>query len=214
VTAIPPLTRPEFEARLARVASVGALGARTWNALWAHLEELRRWAPRVDLIGPGTADEVPERHFGESLAALPWLPPGPARLLDLGSGAGFPGLVLAAARPDLDVTLIEPRERRRAFLAAAARRGGVGVRILGARVALGALDELPAGAAVVTVRALRLGPAVWAALAARLAPGATILAWSGEVAPELSAEFEARRAERLAGSRARFLREFRLRGER
>ena len=214
MTAIPPLSRPEFEARLARIAPAGAFGARVWNALWAHFEELRRWAPRVDLIGPGTAEEVPERHFGESLAALPWLPPGPQRMLDLGSGAGFPGLVLAAARDDLEVTLVEPRERRRAFLGAAARRGGVGVRILGARVAPGALDELPAEAAVVTVRALRLEPAVWSALASRLAPGAILLAWSGAAAPELPAEFEAGRTEPLAGSRARFLREFRLRGKR
>lgn len=214
MTAIPPLSRPEFEARLARIAPAGALAARARNAHWAHFEELRRWAPRVDLIGPGTANEVPERHFGESLAALPWLASGPRRLLDLGSGAGFPGLVLAAARDDLEVTLVEPRERRRAFLAAAARRGGVGVRILGARVAPGALDELPAEVSVVTVRALRLEPAVWSALAERLAPGAVLLAWSGEVAPELPAEFEAGRVERLAGSRARFLREFRLRGKR
>ena len=52
------------------------------------------------------AGEVVERHYGESLAALP-LAPAEGRLVDLGSGAGFPGWVLAAARPGLEVTLVD-----------------------------------------------------------------------------------------------------------
>jgi 16S rRNA (guanine527-N7)-methyltransferase len=214
VATIAPLPRSDFEARVGRAAPGVELDAPSREALWAFFEELRRWAPRVDLIGPGTAAEVPERHFGESLAALPWLPAGPARLLDLGSGAGFPGLVLAAARAELEVTLVEPRERRRAFLAAVARRAALRVRILGVRVTRGALTELPDEVAVVTVRALRLEPLVWSALASRLLPDATVLLWCGEHDPDLPAEFEAGRARRLAGSRARFLREVRLRGAR
>src|SRR6188474_645691 len=70
------------------------------TALHAHYVELRRWAPRLALVGPAFARELFTRHYGESLAGLELLPPGPARLLDLGSGAGFPGFVLAAARPD------------------------------------------------------------------------------------------------------------------
>jgi 16S rRNA (guanine(527)-N(7))-methyltransferase RsmG len=184
--------------------------------LFAHYEELRRWAPRVDLIGPGTAEEAVERHFAESLAALPWLPPAPpgggsgGRLLDLGSGAGFPGLVLAAARPDLEVFLVEPRERRRAFLAAVARRSGLEVEILGARVSARALPELPAD--VVTVRALRLEPAEWIALAGKLAPGAALLLWSGASPPALPELFRPQRELRLPASRDRRLRGYVVRG--
>ena len=65
------------------------------------------------------------------------------RLLDLGSGAGFPGIVLAAARPDLEVTLLEARERKWAFLAAACRRAGLACRCLNARVSANPAD-LPA----------------------------------------------------------------------
>jgi 16S rRNA (guanine(527)-N(7))-methyltransferase RsmG len=212
LTRLPELSPEQFAERLAFVLPEIRPTARQLVALFAHFEELRRWAPRVDLIGPGTAEEVVERHFAESLAALPWLPEEPVPLLDLGSGAGFPGLVLAAARPDLEVTLVEPRERRRAFLATAARRAGLSVRISGARVALGALSELPGGVAVVTVRALRLDSAVWAALAERLRPEARLLFWSGKLPPELPPEFLAARERHLPGAQHRRLREYRLRG--
>jgi 16S rRNA (guanine527-N7)-methyltransferase len=169
----------------------------------------------MDLIGPGTAARAVELHFAESLAALPWLPAAdpaaPARLLDLGSGAGFPGLVLAAARPDLEVVLVEPRERKRAFLAVAARRIETSVRILAARVDRHVRENLPPGARVVTVRALRLEPAVWSALAAGLAPGASLIAWAAAAGPELSAEFEPARQLDLPSAPGRRLLEYRVR---
>lgn len=211
---LPDLSGEQFASRLRRALPEFVPTVEQLAALRAHYEELRRWAPRVDLIGPGTAAEVVERHFAESLAALPFLPAAPAGLLDLGSGAGFPGLVLAAARRDLEVTLSEPRERRRAFLAAAARRAGLEVRISGARVARGTLSELPGDLAVITVRALRLESVVWSALAGRLRPQGRLLLWSGELAPELPSDYEAARQRLLPGSHHRFLREFRLRGDR
>jgi 16S rRNA (guanine527-N7)-methyltransferase len=78
--------------------------------------------------------------------------PLPGRLLDVGSGNGSPGLVLALLRDDLEVTLLEPRQRRWAFLREAARRAGRLVEVVRARH-----DEYPGPpAATVTVRALRL----------------------------------------------------------
>lgn len=208
---IPALPRPEFDRRLVRALPRVDLSGVDFGALWAHFEELRRWAPVVDLIGPGTATEVVERHFAESLAALPWLPEPGAHLLDLGSGAGFPGLVLAAARPDSRVTLLEPRERRRSFLAAVVRRAALRVEISGARVEKSALQELPDDVAVVTVRALRLDPAAWSALAGKLRPDARLIVWSGSEPPALPSDFLPLRQAPLGGARGRILREYRLR---
>jgi 16S rRNA (guanine527-N7)-methyltransferase len=67
------------------------------------------------LIGPREADRLWERHL-LNCAVIEALVPIDARVLDLGSGAGLPGLVLAIARPDLNVELVEPMERRTAFL--------------------------------------------------------------------------------------------------
>lgn len=201
-----PLTEAQFAERLLE-AGAASLAGRSRAALHIHYLELARWAPTVDLIGPGAAAELFERHYVESLAALPWLPREPFRLLDLGSGAGFPGFVLAATRPDAETWLVEPRERRSAFLAAAARKAGLGLRVVAARVAP-AVAELPDRIAVVTVRALRLDPPLVRALAPRLAPGAQLLAWTGAVPPELPVSFSPGRTLLLAGSRGRHLREY------
>ena len=78
------------------------------------LAELRSWGERTNLVG-SLAPEQLRVHVEDSLAASPHLPEG-ARVVDLGSGAGFPGLPLAITRPDLEITLVEIRERRVNFL--------------------------------------------------------------------------------------------------
>ena len=110
----------------------------------AHYEELARWNSVVSLVGPAFSGEIFERHYAESLAALPLLPAGPFRLLDLGSGAGFPGLVLAAARPDCEVVLVEARERKWAFLQSAVRRAELSCQCLRATVGAAHQPDLPA----------------------------------------------------------------------
>jgi 16S rRNA (guanine527-N7)-methyltransferase len=201
---LPPLSPDDFERALAACAPE-ALPPPVVQALWGHYEELRRWTPRLALIGPGTVGEVIERHFGESLAALPYLPPAGGRLVDVGSGAGFPGLVLAAARPQWDVTLVEARERKWAFLQAAARRGGLSCRCLNARVATLLPPGLPDVYEAVTVRALKLPPPVLAALAARLTPGGRFLLWVGAETPSLPAGWRLADAAALPGAVARRL---------
>lgn len=68
------------------------------------------------LIGPRELPRLWSRHIVNSAAVLPFLPTA-VQVMDVGSGAGFPGLVIAIARPDLDVHLVEPMSRRCEWLA-------------------------------------------------------------------------------------------------
>ena len=90
--------------------------------LFAYFRELKHWSRRVNLIAKGAGDaEILEKHFLDSLTLLPLLDGEKPHLLDIGSGAGFPGLVCKAVRPDLQVTLVEPRLKRVSFLRHVAR---------------------------------------------------------------------------------------------
>lgn len=82
--------------------------------LGRYIDELRRWGQRTNLVG-STSPEALARHVDESLRGAAVLSAG-ARVVDLGSGAGLPGIPVAIARRDLDVTLVEIRERRFHFL--------------------------------------------------------------------------------------------------
>lgn len=95
---------------------------------------LRKWQKAINLVGPATLDDAWNRHFVDSLQILPLLPPGKKTLYDLGSGAGFPGLVLAMARPDLIVTLIESDQRKGAFLSTVSHETGVPVKVISERI--------------------------------------------------------------------------------
>jgi 16S rRNA (guanine527-N7)-methyltransferase len=121
----------------------------------------------------------------------------------VGSGAGFPGLVLAAARPAWQVTLVEARERKWAFLQAAARRAGLSCRCLNATVGALLPPGLPDAYEAVTVRALRLPPPVLAALAERLTPNGCLLLWVGAQPPTLPAGLAVAGERPLPGSLAR-----------
>jgi 16S rRNA (guanine527-N7)-methyltransferase len=80
-----------------------------------YLQELQTWNARVNLTGLKAPRDMVIKHFLDSLAVLPLLEDAPS-LADLGSGAGFPGLVLKLARPDLNLCLVESRGKKVAFL--------------------------------------------------------------------------------------------------
>ncbi len=88
--------------------------------LTLYVVELQKWNRRINLIARKTGIiAIVERHFLDSLTLLPFLSPTGEKgkiLLDVGTGAGFPGLVLAVARPDLQIILVEPRVKRVSFL--------------------------------------------------------------------------------------------------
>lgn len=103
---------------------------RAWPGIDAHLAELAVWAPRLNLVGPGSSHEWLIRHVLDSLHGLECIadhnpsPAGSRVLVDIGSGAGFPGLPLAFALADIETHLWEPRRRRAHFLRAVIRRAG------------------------------------------------------------------------------------------
>lgn len=95
-------------------ASAQAAKALIW--FLHYRAELLRWNERVNLTAIVDPEEVLTRHFLDSLAILTAIDPPACRLLDIGSGAGFPGLPLKIVRPAWAVTLLEATARKVAFL--------------------------------------------------------------------------------------------------
>jgi 16S rRNA (guanine527-N7)-methyltransferase len=202
---LPHFSQEAFATELAK-HSPEPLFERMVAALYAHYQELSRWNQRMSLIGPGTAgtpEDIVARHYGESLAALSLLPAGARVGLDLGSGAGFPGIVLAAARPGLEVTFVEVREKKWAFLLAAIRRASLPCTALNVRVGSPLPAGLPARLDLITSRALKLDPEMLDALAERLSDHGCLLLWVGGEDPELSPALSVDGCVRLPGSERR-----------
>ncbi|MBY6264706.1 16S rRNA (guanine(527)-N(7))-methyltransferase RsmG [Azospirillum sp. 412522] len=92
----------------------------TLDRLIAYEELLRKWQPKINLVGPSTLPDAWKRHLLDSAQLFPLLPEETRVLVDLGSGAGFPGLVLAILGVP-QVHLIESDVRKGAFLREVAR---------------------------------------------------------------------------------------------
>jgi 16S rRNA (guanine527-N7)-methyltransferase len=124
----------------------------TRDQLEALVHTLGRWQKAINLVGKGTLEDIWVRHILDSAQLVPLIPKGAKTLVDLGSGGGFPGLVLAALRPDLEVTLIEADIRKGAFLAEAGRRMSLKKQ---PKVVISRIETAPPTKAdVVTARAL------------------------------------------------------------
>jgi 16S rRNA (guanine527-N7)-methyltransferase len=94
---------------------------------------LADWNHRINLVSRGDRDKIWSRHIADSLQLMPLMPSGLTAAVDLGSGAGFPGLVLAIATGCF-FTLIESDHRKAAFLTEAARLTAAPVRVLASRI--------------------------------------------------------------------------------
>jgi 16S rRNA (guanine527-N7)-methyltransferase len=106
------------------------------------------------LIGPREVPRLWDRHLLNSAAIATLVPPG-ARVVDVGSGAGLPGIPLALVRPDLAITLLEPLARRVAFLDECVDRLGLAhVTVVRGRAEEGPVLRSLGGADVVTARAV------------------------------------------------------------
>lgn len=116
-------------------------------------ELLREHGNPRGLIGPRELDRLWQRHLLNS-AVLAELLPQNSRVVDVGSGAGLPGIPLAIARPDLEVTMLEPMARRVTWLEEVDAELGLGVAVLRGRAEEGRVRKLLAEHDVVTARAV------------------------------------------------------------
>lgn len=117
-----------------------------------HFATLRRWNRRINLTRITKPREIAERHFGESLFVAKSIKEEAGTLLDVGSGAGFPGVPLGITKPRFQVTLAEPVGKKVAFLKEIARS------VENITVFHGRLEEVESHFAWATVRALATRP--------------------------------------------------------
>ena len=173
--------RPEADILAQGAARLGLpLDPDQITGLLSFFNELRRWNAKVNLIGPAPAPEQIVLHLLDSLAPLPWLSDHPARVLDLGSGGGLPGLVLKILRPAWEVSLVESRERKAAFLRHMVRCLGLaGLTVLEER-ADPVRGSIPRKSfQLVTARALGPLDRILPLAVPYLAPGGLLVAYKG-----------------------------------
>ncbi|GGP38396.1 16S rRNA (guanine(527)-N(7))-methyltransferase RsmG [Saccharothrix coeruleofusca] len=153
------------------------------------------------LIGPREVDRLWERHLLNSAVVAEVLPQG-ARVVDVGSGAGLPGVPLAIARPDLRLTLLEPMARRVAWLTEVVDALGLSVEVVRGRAEEGPVLERLSGSDAVTARAVAPLERLARWCLPLLRPGGVLVALKGESAEEeLRRDAEAVR--RAGGTRSR-----------
>jgi 16S rRNA (guanine527-N7)-methyltransferase len=138
--------------------------ARTFNVSRETLDRLqvyaglvRQWQKAVNLVAPSTLPELWGRHFADSAQLAALVPDAAQRHVDLGSGGGFPGLVLAIMRSGRDgarTILVESDQRKAAFLREAARQTGIAVEIVSGRIEKPETQAKVGVVDVVTARAL------------------------------------------------------------
>lgn len=114
-------------------AAATGVSRETMERLEAYAALLLAWSARINLVGRATLDDLWRRHFLDSAQLHPLLPSQTRSLVDLGSGAGFPGLVLAILGAQ-GVELIEADSRKAAFLREAARITGADATVRGCRI--------------------------------------------------------------------------------
>ncbi|HEU4577297.1 MAG TPA: RsmG family class I SAM-dependent methyltransferase [Polyangiaceae bacterium] len=156
---------PEAAAPLDGVWGSGAERAAACAALGRLLDLVLLWNQRVDLTAARSPEELVDLYLTDALviAARAGREPN-VSWIDVGSGAGAPGLVLQLLRPDLQLTLVEPRSKRVAFLRTAIGQLRLGAKVVGARS-----DSIGGGACDLALSRATFPPEEWLVEGARLA---------------------------------------------
>jgi 16S rRNA (guanine527-N7)-methyltransferase len=146
---------------------------------------LSRWNQKINLTSLADPDEAIDRLILEPLLAARYLPPAATRLMDVGSGGGSPAIPLILVAPRLDLTMVEAKARKSAFLREAIRH----VELKNARVETARAEELLTRADlheafdVLSMRAVRVETRVLHTLQAFLRPGGQVLLFRGPSGP-------------------------------
>jgi 16S rRNA (guanine527-N7)-methyltransferase len=119
-------------------AGIAQLPAGVYSQLDDYLELLLRWNTRLNLTSVREPDQIIQRHLVECAFAATQLPSDVESLLDYGSGAGLPGIVIALCRQDIRVTLADAHGKKAAFLREAVRSLGLAAEVFDKRV-----EDLP-----------------------------------------------------------------------
>ncbi len=151
------------------------IDAATAEQLEAYERLLLEKALPLGMIGRADREHVHERHLIDSLRAIPLLGPAPMQVVDLGSGAGLPGIPLALARPDLSFCLTELRRRRAAFLELAVDD----LQLRNVRVFAGKVEYLTGPFDVCLSRAFAEPARAWAVAESLLSQTGKLLFWAG-----------------------------------
>lgn len=182
----------EIEPRSLLKEGAAALGLKLPSATLEHLqiylEELQVWNTRTNLTGLKNPRDIVIKHFLDSLAVLPFMGAA-ASLVDLGSGAGFPGLVLKLARPELSLTMVEARQKKAAFLEyLVSRLKLTGVEVVQTHLTPALARKWEPKVAAVVSRAAFLLPRLLELAEPLLAPGGLLLALKSVHLPGLELE--------------------------
>ncbi|MGH9579084.1 MAG: 16S rRNA (guanine(527)-N(7))-methyltransferase RsmG, partial [Terriglobales bacterium] len=141
----------EISRLIAPFVSSPGLSAKQLNAISIYIDILLRWNRKINLTAVRKPEEIVTRHFGESLfAARHLLEGGALRVMDVGSGAGFPGLPLKIHAPAIRLTLIESHSRKAAFLREVIRA----LQLADAEVFAGRAEEFRGSGELITLRAV------------------------------------------------------------
>jgi 16S rRNA (guanine527-N7)-methyltransferase len=145
------------------------------DQLVAYLDTLQLWNRKISLMSDTDAETIAWKHFADSLYAVRLCGEG-EKVIDLGSGAGFPGIPIAVARPDAEVCLIESRDSKASFLKEAVRAAGLkNTRVVWSRIE-DAARNIPEWGTLAISRALTEIDALQSLAEPLLSPGGRLVA--------------------------------------
>jgi 16S rRNA (guanine527-N7)-methyltransferase len=164
-------------------AEIGiSLGPNELERFAAYQRELLLWNRRINLVSENSSQEIVHRHFLDSLTPAPFLNRTDGALIDIGSGAGFPGIPLRIVLPGLKLTLVEASRKKSSFLAHIVRTLRLdGVQVLRERVeTLMAAEHLSARFDTLISRAAFKLPDLIRMASFFLKPGGQLIAMKGQ----------------------------------